>query len=185
MQAFARVIYVLGIALLVAMTAGFGLVTFYPEPDAPQYPIDKRLPPIAAPAVAAPGATPTPEEIKQQELARAAQIAYDVAWEQHQRDIQTHHRNALAVAVALGLVFLVGGILAAGALDVLRVGVMLGGLFTILWGLIYAASEAGSGTMFVAALLALVVLGSVATPGVRSRLPFAGSADELLGRHTP
>ena len=183
MQAFARVIYALSIGLLVAMTAGFGLVTFYPEPDPPEYPVSQRIPPVtAAPAVPVLGATPSPEEIERLKVDREAQIAYEEAWEQHRAEIRDHHRTALAIATLLGLSALIAGAIAAGTPDVLRAGIMLGGLFTIVWGLIYAAGEAGSGTMFVAALLALIALGSIVLSPVRNRLPFASSADELLGR---
>jgi hypothetical protein len=163
LQTAARLIYVLAIGVLVAMTVGFGVVTFIPEPDPPEYPF------FPIPARPADGTSVTPTEEEQ----IAAQEAYDKAYREYEQEREEQRRIALGVTIPIALAFILAGLLATHALDVLRVGLMLGGLFSLIWGLIYAASEAGNGAMFVAALIALIVLGGVSVGPVRARVQSA------------
>lgn len=93
----------------------------------------------------------------------------------------------LAGVTVAGALLIVAGLTAAAVLDVLRIGLMFGGLLTVLWGLAYgAAGSAGSGTMFVAALAVLAVLAVLAAlshPALRQRFRGAlrlGGPDDLL-----
>jgi hypothetical protein len=104
-------------------------------------------------------------------------------YEVYEDEKATYSRNALALVTLIGLVFVIGGITAASAPDTLRIGLMGGGLASLLWGLGYAASDASSVTMFIAALLALLVLGAFSHPALRARLRSTlrlGETDELL-----
>jgi hypothetical protein len=70
-----------------------------------------------------------------------------------------HARNVLLIAFACGLVFSVAGLLLPRRLDVFRLGLLAGGLFTLLFALIYpAATGIGKGWIFGAVAVALVVL---------------------------
>lgn len=177
-----RVVYAVAIGIFVTLTVGFGTVTFFGGPEAPDFPREARSPLPVKPAEGAPqaNATPTPVEIRESEQAR---VDYDDAYEQYRDDRAVHRRRVLAGVVVLGGTLLVVGVAVAGLVDVLRVGLMLGGLLTVIWGLIYAASDAGSGTLFVAALGVLVVLAAFSQPGVRARFRRVlrlDGADELL-----
>lgn len=178
-----RVIYSLAIGIFVVMTVAFGVVSFYEQPDRPDFP---RVTAVARPV--GPEASMTAEEKQQlvefEAAQEAARVEYDAAYEIYEDEMATYSRNALALVTAIGLVFIVGGMTAARALDTLRIGLMIGGLVSLLWGLTYAASNAGSVTMFIAALLALLVLGAFSHPGLRTRLGRTlrlGETDELLG----
>ena len=178
-----RVVYALAIGIFVVMTVAFGLVSFYQQPDRPEFPRVAIARPFAQP-----GAELTEAEKKQvvefDAAQEAARVEYDAAYEVYRDELATYSRNALALVTLIGLVFIIGGLTAAGALDTLRIGLMLGGLGSLLWGLGYAASDAGSVTMFIAALLALLVLGAFSHPELRARLRRAmrlGETDELLG----
>lgn len=178
-----RVIYALAIAVFVVMTVGFGIVSFYEQPDRPDFP--QR---IAVARPVGPEASFTEEEkqqlIEYEAEQEANRVEYDAALEIYQDELAIYNRNVAALVTAIGLVFIVGGMTAARALDTLRIGLMIGGLVSLLWGLTYAASNAGSVTMFIAALLALLVLGGFSHPGLRARLGRTlrlGETDELLG----
>ena len=90
----------------------------------------------------------------------------------------------LAGVTVAGALLIVAGLTAAAVLDVLRIGLMFGGLLTVLWGLAYGvAGSAGSGTMFVAALAVLAVLAALSHPALRQRFRGAlrlGGPDDLL-----
>jgi hypothetical protein len=156
-----RWLYAIALGAFVAMTVGFGLVTFFPEPHAPQYPG-----PIAPRSVPV-GGTPTPAQTAADERAQQDYQRDYTRWEQDRR---THHRIVLAAVTVIALACLVAGVLLAPATDVIAIGLMLGGLISLVWGLGYASSGAGSGAVFGVALVALVVLLAVGTPRVRARL---------------
>lgn len=175
MQTTARILYILALALLTVMTVGFGVVTFYPGPTMPEYP-------ITAPKISAPSATPTAAEqqaeIDTQNRYQADQKAYTVA-------NKAHARIELSIVTGIGVLILLAGLVAAAAPDVLRVGLMLGGIFTVVWGLIANANAAGSGVMFAVAALAMVILGAFSLGAPRRMLGrvFGGGGADLLGPH--
>lgn len=108
---------------------------------------------------------------------------FDEDNKQFQKDEKVHHRNVLLVVTGLAAAALVVGVVAAGALDVLRAGAMLGALFSVIWALMYDANAAGKGAIFVAALVVFVLLSAVSTDRVRawlSRTLRLGSGEDLL-----
>lgn len=171
MRTAVRFLYATAIALFLALTVGFGTLTFYPGPDRPEYPVEAEM--RYAPA---PSATPDPKQTE-------AMRKYDEENKRFQADEKVHHRNVLLVVTGIAAVALLGGIAATAALDVLRAGIMLGALFSVIWALIYGANAAGRGAIFVAALVVLVLLAAVSTERVRGWLGRAlrlGSGDDLL-----
>ena len=99
---------------------------------------------------------------------------FDEDNKQFQKDEKVHHRNVLLVVTGLAAAALVVGVVAAGALDVLRAGAMLGALFSVIWALMYDANAAGKGAIFVAALVVLILLSAVSTdPSARLAQPYA------------
>ena len=156
MQAAIRFLYALAVAIFLVLVIAFGILTFYPSPEAPRYPDA-----IATPASKLDVPSGPSTEVQQQ---------YQRDYETYQGKRADHHRNVLLIATLLAAVAIVGGIVAAGALDVLRVGLMLGGLFTVLWALIYAGGEAGTGVLFVAALVVLGILVTLSQSRARNWL---------------
>jgi len=178
-HAAVRLLYAVAVALFLVLTVAFGTLTFYPSQDAPSYPIE---PAIARPVGPGSPATVTPDEAARQQ---EAQREYDRLYREYEDDRAIHSRNVLLVATAVAAAVIIAGVAATAALDVLRVGVMLGGLLTVLWALIYGAADADTGTLFVAALVVLVLLGAVSQPRVRDWIARAlrlGPGEDLLGR---
>jgi hypothetical protein len=169
MQTAVRFLYATAIALFLALTIGFGTLTFYPGPDRPDYP-------MAAEPRMKPDGTPTPQETE-------AMRQYEEDSRRFQDEERVHHRNVLLVVTGLAALALLVGVVASSALDVLRVGFMLGALFSVFWALTYGASAAGQGAIFVAALLVLVLLAALSVDKVRAWLARSlrlGSGDDLL-----
>ena len=183
-----RVLYAIAVGVFVMLVVVFGTLTFFPDPDEPEYPrIDPPRIVPAATAVATPATgekiepTPTAEELEFQQ----AMADYNEAYEQWSDDRDAHRRRVLAGITLGGATFIVAGIAVARALDVLRVGLMLGGVLSVLWGLAYSADAAGSGAAFIAALAvlaALLALGHGPTRHRLRRLLRLGEGDDLLAR---
>jgi hypothetical protein len=168
MQSAVRFLYAIAVATFLVLAIAFGILTFYPSPEPPQYPE----------AIASPVSKPAPPSADEQQ-------AYQRQYAAYEDDRAAHHRNVLLIATLLAAVAIVAGIAAAGALDVLRVGLMLGGLFTVVWALIYAGGEASTGVLFVAALLVLGILVALSQTRARAWLGRTfrlGEGDDLLGR---
>ncbi len=171
MRTAVRFLYATAIALFLALAIGFGTLTFYPGPERPEYPVEAEM--RYAPV---PGATPDPKQTE-------ALKQFDAENKQFQADEKVHHRNVLLVVTGIAAAALLVGVAAAAALDVLRAGVMLGALFSVVWALIYGANAAGRGAIFVAALVVLVLLGAVSTERVRAwvgRTLRLGAGEDLL-----
>jgi hypothetical protein len=163
-----RFLYALAVAIFFLLAVVFGVLTFYPSPESPRYPESK---PVAG-GVYQP---PTP----------AQQGEFDREYEAYEDDRDAHHRNVLLIATVLAALAIIGGVAAARALDVLRVGLMLGGLFTVIWALAYAGGAADTGVLFIAALLVLFALVALSQERVRTWLARTfrlGEGDDLLGR---
>ena len=168
-----RVIYALAIGVFVALTVGFGAVTFFPGPESPSFDHSPR----PVPAVIGDDGKPTPLT----EAERQGQQEFD-EWRD---DREVHHRRMLAGVVVGGGLLILAGVAATGLVDVLRIGFMLGGLCTVLWGLAAFSDGVGSGARFTAALLTLSVLAALAQPGIRRRVRGAlriSDSDDLLPR---
>jgi hypothetical protein len=70
-----------------------------------------------------------------------------------------HARNVFLIAFICSMVFSIAGLLLPRRVDVFRLGLLLGGLFTLLFSVIYPAAEGlGMGWSFGAVAIALVVL---------------------------
>jgi len=171
MRTAVRLLYATAIALFLALAVGFGTLTFYPGPQRPEYPVEAEK---FAPAPVT--ATPSPAQAE-------AMRRYEADRKRFEADEQVHHRNVLLVVTGIAALALLAGVAAAAALDVLRAGFMLGALFSVLWALFYGADAAGRGTIFVAALLVLVLLSALSVEGVRRWLGKTlrlGAGDDLL-----
>ena len=167
MQSTVRFLYALAVAIFLVLTVAFGTLTFYPGPDAPRYP----EPSFPTAAVEKPDAE--------------AKLDYQAQYEAYDAKRADHRRNVLLIATVLAALAIVAGIAAGRALDVLRVGLMLGGLFTVMWALIYAGGEAETGVLFITALLVLLVLVALSQARARAWLGRTfrlGDEDDLLGR---
>ncbi|HJM88503.1 MAG TPA: hypothetical protein QF624_02610 [Dehalococcoidia bacterium] len=169
-----RVIYALAIGVFVVLTVGFGGVTFFPGPESPDFDTGPR--PVATVDDKGVRTLPTEAELE-------AQRERDDAYDEWRDERDAHHRRMLAGVVVAGGLLILAGVAATALVDVLRIGFMLGGLFTVLWGLAAFSDGVGSGARFAVALLTLAVLASLAQPGIRKRVRNAlriSDSDDLL-----
>ena len=110
-----RYIYIFFVALFVAMFIGIGIAVFYPEPKAPESPqfYGKEL---------------TEEE-------RAAEQAFMVAQKAYQAKQWAYNRNVSLIVMGAAVVILAVSLLFTTQLGILADGLLLGGIFTLLYGI--------------------------------------------------
>lgn len=141
-----RIIFVVFVGLMVAFFVGFGIDAFYPEPVYPQA-IQDMWNMLA-------NKTPTAEE---QAKINALEQAY-------QLEQQTHNRIVSIVVTIAAVIFLALSVLLEDKNRVMANGIMLGGLFSLLYG---AARGLGSQDSMVTFITVGVGLAAVVLIGLR------------------
>lgn len=139
---FTTAAYAIFLGLLLSVFAGFGIATFYQAPSAPTFP--EEVNPVNEP---------------DQERQQRDWLEYQERTEQHQSGMEGYHRDVSIISLVIA-VFLVGaGLLLSSKIKVLADGLLLGGIFTLLYsiGRSFAAEDAAHS--FVTLAIALAVVG--------------------------
>src|SRR3990170_3350495 len=130
-----RIVYTFFVGVMLALFVGLGIDTFYPGPDEPQYPFE-----VAD--------QPTPEE----------QRDYDDELQAYQ-DAQEGYNRTVAVIATVSAVLMMGlSLLLEKTNTVLTNGVMLGGLFTLLYGVGRGFASGDTTTTFITVAVGLAVV---------------------------
>jgi hypothetical protein len=162
MTTLIKLFYAAAIAALLILLVAFGIRTFYAAPEEPQFPeppLSIRGPLAPAPPSTEPGVvpTPTPEQAAYQQAQERYQDEYK-AFREEQKD---YRRNVFLIAAVVGVVAVASGLMLQSRLDAIRLGLVVGGLGTILYAVIQAAEdldEVGSELVFVVALVGLALV---------------------------
>lgn len=113
--AMIRYIYTFFVAVFLAMFIGIGIAVFYPEPKAPESPqfFEKEL---------------TTEE-------QSAMTAFSVQQKAYEAKLWVYNRNVSLIVMACAVVILAISLLFTAQLGILADGLLLGGIFTLLYGI--------------------------------------------------
>lgn len=114
-----KIIYTLFLGLIVSLFVGIGVSVFYDAPEFPQPP---------EPIKFSEGGQLTAEE-------EQAQREHDEAVEEFSRQDQAYSRNLSIVLTVAAVLMLVVGVGLSHKLDVLSDGILLGGVFTLIYGI--------------------------------------------------
>jgi len=135
-----KIIYAFFLGLLLAIFVGVGINTFYGEPKAPEYTVGLNTY----------GKEPTPAQIEQQR-------EFDKKVEQHNKKMQPYNRNVSIIALAAAVVFLAVGLIFERRIPVIADGIMLGGVFTLLYSLGRSFASEDTNYTFVVVTIGLAV----------------------------
>lgn len=131
-----RVVFTFFLGALIALFVGFGIHTFYPPPDRPDTAgIEMK-------------ANPDDEEVAR---AAALQTAYE-------KEFQVYSRNVSIASMSAAVLLLVASLLLEGRNTVMANGVLLGGLFTLVYGVGRGFVSRDTITLFVTLTVALVIV---------------------------
>ena len=141
-------LYTVALAALLAAFVGFGIEAAYPSPAFPEDPYAAG--PMTGPEF--PGEEPSPEFVE-------AERRFQTEMEAYQQRLSDHHEVASAVAlVAAVALLLVGLVPRIGRLPVIGQGVTLGGVLTLLYGIVLAVQTQSELLRFVAVAVGLAAL---------------------------
>jgi hypothetical protein len=144
-NAFLRAIYVVFLALLIALFYGLGIAAFYEAPKMPVYP--KVLETTAAVKA---GETETPA-VKQ------ARIDYEKANNDYQKNTELYQRNVSIIALVLAVATLVVSLVFAHRFLLISDGLLLGGGFTLVYSIGSGMAAGDAKYRFIIASIGLLI----------------------------
>lgn len=135
------IVYTFFLGLILSLFIGLGISTFYPGPKMPEYPAETQT---------YTGKEFTPEQNK-------AQREYDVKLKQWDNDNKVYSRNVSVVALAGAVIVLVISFAFERRNQVIANGLLLGGVFTILYSITRGFVSEDTKYTFAAVSVGLVV----------------------------
>lgn len=136
-----KIVYTFFLGLLLAIFVGVGINTFYEGPKPPEWPTSLSTP------AKDPEAAPSRDETQYYE----AQQAYDKAIKPYNRNVSTIALSAAVILVVVSLVF-------EKRIKIIADGVMLGGLFTLIYSIIRSFVSEDTKYIFVVVTVGLVLV---------------------------
>lgn len=137
-----KLVYTFFLGLLLAIFVGAGINTFYPGPEAPVYPVA---------VYETYGKEPTDEQIAQQKEYQAKEQEYN-------EKMKPYSRNVSIITLVAAVLFLAISIIYEKKLHFISDGVMLGGLFTLLYSIIRGFMSEDSKYVFMVVTVGLIVV---------------------------
>lgn len=145
---FLRFVYAFFLGLIIALFVGMGISTFYPAPEMPEYP-----PHSITPAdMSGNGTTKVPEEDLQ------VQREYEEAYKRYDEASQTYHRNVSIISLVSAVIFVILSSLLARKNHVIMNGVMLGGVFVLIYSIGRGIASTDTKYTFIAVSISLLVI---------------------------
>lgn len=134
-------VYTFFLGLMLAIFVGVGINTFYPGPKAPEFPIVLNT---------------LSKEPTSQEL--AIQRAFDFKMEQHNKDMRPYNRNVSILTLAAAVIFLAISLIYEKRIKIIADGVLLGGLFTLIYSIGRGFASENSKYMFIMITFGLAIV---------------------------
>jgi len=156
-----KLFYAAAIAALLVLLVAFGVRAVYSPPQPPEYPLTSGwtsfpLEPFAADARPVPVLPPLEQQQTIEEQER-----FQKEFERYEKRRADYHRNVFLAAALLAVLALATGLALPPYLDAIRLGLVGGGLFTMLYGVTQAAGDldrAGPGFIVLVAAVGLVLI---------------------------
>lgn len=133
-----RFIYTLFLGALLAVFVGVGINAFYAAPQPPQYPA------VIGPEKTAPDVS--------------TQRQYEVQSKAYESASQAYNRNVSIIALAAAVGFVAASLVAEKRTKTIADGVMLGGLFTLLYSIGRSFASANNKYMFLVVTISLCLV---------------------------
>lgn len=136
-----KIVYAFFLGVLLAMFVGAGVAAFYPEPQPPK----------------------APDFIVGKEGPTAQQQAQEKAYEQTRQEfdknkMNPYNRNVSIIALIAAVIFVAAGLLLERRIDVLADGALLGGVFTLIYGMGRGFASQDNKYSFAAASVGLIIV---------------------------
>jgi len=135
-----KYVYMVFLAILTAIFVGVSISVFYPQPEPPSYPAELTY--------------ANKEPITQQTEVQRVFDTKQRAWEER---MKTYNRNVSIITLITAVVLVVVGTLLGNKLAVIPDGIVLGGVFTLLYSLGRGFAAQNSKYVFMVATISMIV----------------------------
>ena len=136
-----KLVYTFFLGLLLAIFVGVGINTFYAPPEAPKYPTELNTY----------GKDLNEEQITKQREFETKEQAYN-------ETMKPYNRNVSIITLIIAVIFLTISLVYEKKMKIISDGVMLGGLFTLLYSLGRGFASENSKYVFIVVSVGLVVV---------------------------
>lgn len=133
-------IYTFFLGLLLAIFVGVGVETFYPSPSAPRPPIELSY----------------EKELNAEQ--KQQQREFDAQMLRYEDSMKPYNRNVSIIMLTAAIVFVIVSLVFEHRIRIISDGVMLGGFFSLLYGLARGFASQNSKYVFVAVAVGLAVV---------------------------
>lgn len=137
-----KFIYTVFIGILLATAIGVGISAFYAAPTAPEYPYE------TVPAKDMP--VPAPED-------QAVQRKFEQEQREYEKQSKGYNRNVALISVGFSILILIVSLTLMGRISMMADGLMLGGVFTLIYGIGRSFGSGEQKFMFAITTLGLLV----------------------------
>lgn len=137
-----KIIYTIFLGLILALFVGLGISTFYEGPKQPEYPMTRYS--------TTKEGNPTEEQIQKDK-------EYETLSKQYSDASETYNRNVSIFALVASLIMLVAGLLFEKKNVVIGGGVLLGGLFTLVYSIIRGFASTDTKYTFIVVTVGLAM----------------------------
>jgi len=155
MKTLTELIYAAAVGVAVALFVGFGIWALHPSPQYPEYPSSNYNYSEGAPST---------EYQKEQD-------DYDKQFKNYENDRKSYAKEVAVIALVAAAVFYAVGLLFVRPNEVLREGLMFGGVFTSVYAIARATESEHRVTVFVAASFVLAMIVWLAHIKFRANTP--------------
>lgn len=143
---FLRTVYIVFVGIIIAAFVGVGILAFYPEPKAPEAPLSVKY----------------PQNIQIQDVVvlnqiRDEQTNYDNALKAYLTQEQLYNRNVSIISITLAVLTLAISLTLLQKILVFADGSVLGGVLTLLYGIMRGFGTDDNQFRFVVVLIGMVI----------------------------
>jgi hypothetical protein len=142
-----KFIYTLFIGILLTLFVGFGIAAFYEEPKYPQPPV----------SISYPVAVPQAKDSSFSAQITRDQIKQEKAQQEFQKNIEIYNRNVSVIGLTAAIIFLAISLILAQKLLLISDGLLLGGVFTLLYSIGRGFASHDSKFQFVTVTIGLII----------------------------
>jgi len=143
-----EIIYTIFLGIIIAVFVGLGISAFYNEPKYPEMPSTLKV--YSVPVESPNDSTISADLVDKQEK-------YDKQVEDYQKNINDYNRNVSIIALIASIIALSVSLLLAQKLLVIADGVLLGGVFTLLYSVVRVFGSGDDKVRFLVVTVGLCV----------------------------
>lgn len=139
-----KLIYTLFLGLLIALFVGLGIDAFYPGPKMPDYPITLET------------AKPVECGLETDEQ-KNLRLDYDQKQKNYMEQSKAYNRHVSIISLVSAIVILIASLTLLAKIKMIADGILLGGVFTTIYGIIRGLMSEDSRFRFVIVTVGLII----------------------------